>query len=223
MLRSLVFIFLLFSCSTAFAQDNFDVVQDSIDKAHESSKDFDSVFDKTLKKVEELRENETIRSSVEALKDVDDTSFGKVPWKEELSRLNDTGQLLVFVSFSMDDDLLRDYMEEASLFGARLVLRGIKDGDMGEAMSKMSSLMEGFDDNSPVQGISIDPRGFDLHDIKLVPSIVLSEKSYELCQTDPCVDVGNVDVMTGAVTLRYALEQFSKSGDNRALAKTILR
>lgn len=126
--------------------------------------------------------------------------------------------LYIFVSFSMPDSLIREYLQDALRFGGRVVVRGLVDGSMPKTQRKLASLIE--EDESRRIGASIDPRAFEAFDIQTVPAIALGEHSVKRCDTEECVvQAGLHDIIYGSVSVEYALEQFADSGDIKAKAR----
>ena len=131
------------------------------------------------------------------------------------------GELIVFLSLSMPEKLILEYMKEAETLNARLVIQGIVEGDLGETVKRMRRLMGDTQQN--VRGVSIDHRSFAYHGVTRVPTIILSEHSLLECIDESCPKgLGKVDKISGAVSLDYALNQFASRGDNPHLAKARL-
>lgn len=105
--------------------------------------------------------------------------------------------LLVFVSSSMSKESLKALSQEAKRYGGTLIVRGLKDNDF---KSTVSYFPESF---------LIDPELFLEFNVTTVPTFVLLEDDQS-------------DMMTGFVSLRYALEQFAKRGDLQHEAKAFL-
>jgi len=126
--------------------------------------------------------------------------------------------LYIFVSFSMPDPLIRDYLQDALRFGGRVVVRGLVDGSMPKTQQKLASLIE--EDESRRIGASVNPRAFEAFDIQVVPAIALGERSVKRCDTEDCVvQAGVHDIIYGSVSVQYALEEFASRGDVRAKAR----
>lgn len=105
-------------------------------------------------------------------------------------------ELYVFVSFSMPDTLIKQYVQEAKNYGAKVVIKGLIDNDFAKTQAYISKLLEGEQQG----GIQIDPELFKEHDIKTVPAILLKSAQ-------------NYDVVYGAVPIKYALELFQNAED----------
>jgi len=105
--------------------------------------------------------------------------------------------MLIFVSFSMPKDLLWRYQEQAKLYGARLVLRGLVENDFQKTIHSMDL------GGGKIMTLDINPMLFKDYGITKVPSIVIAggETSKEL-----------EDKFIGAISLRYALEESSVNG-----------
>jgi len=125
--------------------------------------------------------------------------------------------LYVFISFSMPDAMIRQYLQDALKYRGRVVIRGLINGSMMETTTKLASLIEKDEERSI--GAVIDPRAFEAFGITKVPAIALSEFPLKRCETDDCVmEVGRFDVIYGSVSVQYALEQFAGRGDVKKIA-----
>ena len=98
--------------------------------------------------------------------------------------------LYVFVSFSINDESLRSYFNEANSYGAKLVMRGlvgekVKRNRFAETKARMEKARINVD---------LDPNLFEQFGIKQVPAVVFvnSDKS--------------IKKISGHITLKKALE-----------------
>lgn len=128
-------------------------------------------------------------------------------------------QLLIFISLSMPDNMLREYQLDAAATGASLVMKGIKDGQ--NLQEFRTETLEGIFGSAGVQApVVIDPRQFDLFDISSVPTVVYT-KNYPNEEELPCneglscekLPKTSYSSISGGVTLSYALEQFKAAGE----------
>lgn len=142
--------------------------------------------------------------------------------------------LYVFVSHSMSAALIKSYLREAMWAHAALVVRGIpKEMKMGQYIRAV--LWPFMKDTSALGSFTIDPPLFDLYGIDKVPTIVWDETHImnRICTNTqktvtgprgkpvtykPCAPVSpeNYWKVSGAVTLDWALEQFSRAGAQQA-------
>ncbi len=129
--------------------------------------------------------------------------YGKVK-QESCSDGNQKKNLFIFVSFSMPQNLLKNYDDIARKLGAKLVIRGLKDNSFKETIQYLK--------NVKTSGImvDIDPTLFERFNVNLVPSFVLS-------------DGHSYDKLVGSISIVYALEKFANEGDLKLQAKDILR
>jgi type-F conjugative transfer system pilin assembly protein TrbC len=145
--------------------------------------------------------------------------------------------LYYFVSTSMPEELLRAYVIDAMWTGGTLVFRGVPpDRTLGEFVTKdLKNLIYGKGMSAM---LSIDPRLFDLYQIKTVPSIVLStDRTNVSCvgnqvsfryrkeslayRTCPPQDPNKYWKMEGAVTSYFALTEFKRAGAGAAADKRL--
>ncbi len=119
--------------------------------------------------------------------------------------------LMIFVSSSMPKDALKDLMIQAKQSGGILVLRGLV-GSLRNTQEYLANISR-----ENVSAI-IDPRLFDIFQVKLVPTFVVLSDVVQDCQENDCQFTPVHDRITGNITLKYALEQI-ESGQGDA-AKT---
>lgn len=112
--------------------------------------------------------------------------------------------LLIFVSFSMPDQLLIKLDAIARKAGGRLLIRGLKNNSFKETFAYIKQMQ--------AQGIAIDidPQAFEQFDVQIVPTFVLSEGF-------------KYDKIAGNISVHYVLEQFAQHGDLSSYAKKYLK
>ncbi|MDF2964749.1 MAG: hypothetical protein K0Q51_137 [Rickettsiaceae bacterium] len=130
----------------------------------------------------------------------------QIPVFKSLELKKPEAGLMVFVSHSMHENMLKDFIKEAEKYGATLVLRGFIDGSARKTAEYISSI-------SPEQSkasVVIHPHLFTEYKIDSVPTIIFAKK--ELCPPgSTCIP--RYDRMQGAVAIKYALSKFAASGD----------
>ena len=133
-----------------------------------------------------------------------------LPQEAKVSR-----EIYVFVSFSMGEKGLQATLEDAKRYGAQVVLKGFKDGSAKKTIAALMAMTE-----KTKYGLIIDPELFETFQVKMVPTIILSNRSRHM-------EDGNStplhDRISGNVTLKYALEQFASAGDLNAVASALLK
>ncbi len=142
--------------------------------------------------------------------------------EQQLTKLPDAG-LYIFVSHSMPKALLKSYLKEATKYKGVLVFKGLPNGSFKELFQLVKELTE--DDvthNSEVfgvdqAGVQIDDEAFESFGVTVVPTIVLSRSKSTIeellpTESDPSLKP-SYDSIVGNVGIKYALEQFSSSGD----------
>ncbi len=112
--------------------------------------------------------------------------------------------LMIFVSSSIPKSALKDLMIQAKQAGGILVFRGI----VGSLRNTQEFLADISREN--VSAI-IDPRLFDIFQIKLVPTFVVLSSTTHDCLEKDCQFTPAHDRISGNITLKYALEQISDS------------
>jgi len=110
-------------------------------------------------------------------------------------------KLMVFISFSMPDEAIKELLIESQKYNAGLVIQGLKNDSFDETIKKISSLIEKA---GSVGGIQIDPSLFNKYNVKEVPTYILKENtSYD----------SKYDSLIGASGLSHAIEIFKKHGE----------
>src|SRR5690606_12848425 len=129
--------------------------------------------------------------------------------------------LYYFLSWSKPLEMLRSYVIESMWAGGTIVLRGIPPGRaLGDFVTKDLTLLAY---GKHAANISIDPRLYDVYEVKHVPTIVFTTVRQNMqCQgvnpvsfqfegknlafdTCPPLDPASYRKLSGAVTTNYAL------------------
>lgn len=124
--------------------------------------------------------------------------------------------LIIFVSSSIPRNSLKDLMIQAKQSGGILVFRGV----IGSLKNTQEFLAEISRENVSV---IIDPRLFDIFQVKLVPTFVVLSNATQECIENNCQFTPRHDRITGNITLKYALEQIEAAkGDAGSTATEYL-
>lgn len=112
------------------------------------------------------------------------------------------GQLYYFISFSMSDSLIKNYLQEAALNKGILVLRGISPGmNLHDfLLQKLLPLLQDPENSQAAYGnIEINPNLFKQYTITQVPTLVyvMDEKHYWKV-SGPVTGVWAVDLFKSA-------------------------
>lgn len=163
----------------------------------------------SLKKVEALLKDEDFQNVVENLQD-------KTPILETSQHVQDKfrGEVLIFVSFSMGEKALLNIAEEAKRYGATLVLRGFYKNSYKKTVHALQKII-----SKTGQGFSIDPELYTLFEIQAVPTFILT-KPFGMNGSERTFTPLH-DKLQGHVSLRYALETFTKGGDLKGIAQAL--
>ena len=122
---------------------------------------------------------------------------------------------LIFISFSMSEELIKNYIAEAKLYGGVLVLRGLINNSLKETVGKLKEIEGNNDKNNKKSNHSsiIPPHLFKLYDVKQVPAIVISKDNAGcILKYDDCSALYEYDKIYGSVTIEYVLEEVKRSG-----------
>lgn len=209
LLYKLIILLALNSASPAIAS-NLEGITDQITaKIAKESDQFKEIVTQNEKRVIDEREfykdlvsktNEALGAGAKALekgvRHLSENSIVKQIIKNhKLNKEPKTNQgLMIFVSFSMPNELLWSYMEQAKHYNGRLVIRGLVENSFKKTIQAMD-----LGENRKLV-LDVNPKAFKEFNVAQVPSIVLSNgKQY--------------DKFTGSVSVSYALEEIKSKGD----------
>lgn len=115
---------------------------------------------------------------------------------------------LIFVSFSMPPDELKQRVQDAAALNIPVVIRGMVNGDMRATANAVAGLVK----ESNTGGVQIDPTTFRQYNITAVPVLIVA-----------CGNQGDkVDRLQGDLTLYQALKRVAEEGDCAQTAKNLL-
>lgn len=206
MLRALILI-ILSICSMNVLGSFFAISEKDIEFAEKVQAQVQKIVNKGLKEkyqeFEQISKNTATAQNDKTL-DVADTSTVLD---------DDNTRLRIFVSSSMSLNLLRSYYKEAQRYGGHLVFNGLPNGSFKELLKLAQEIVEGND----IGGIEIDDEAFKKFKVQQVPMIVLSREVDNLFDVEGAVT--RYDSIQGAVSIKYALEEFAIRGDMSKEAK----
>lgn len=137
------------------------------------------------------------------------------------------GRLYIFISTSMPEELILAYARDAMWSGAGLVVRGVPPHmTLQDYLRKR--VAEWVRNKGATANVDIDPRLFDLYQVKVAPTIVFTTAEDPLfnlaCVTDPVTwqgtslktcseaDPAKYWKIEGAVTMTWALDTMRAEG-----------
>lgn len=130
--------------------------------------------------------------------------------------------LFIAVSLSMPQASLNRLAEQATKTGGRLTIRGLIDNSLKKTVEATADMVKAH----PGLQFEIDPRVFQRYRIQRVPTFVLAlgDPSDPSCKSK-CDASDQFVIVSGDVSLAYALEQISRHGPARfqRLAQTQLK
>lgn len=127
------------------------------------------------------------------------------------------GRLLIFISFSMPKELIKSLIVEGEKIGAVFVLRGLIDGSIKKTQNEFYNLMSDHQ-----VGAMINPELFKTFGISRVPSFVIYSNAKQNPLNMGCKIAPDFVALSGAVTIKYALEQMSTRSSLSSLASNYL-
>jgi type-F conjugative transfer system pilin assembly protein TrbC len=120
-------------------------------------------------------------------------------------------KLYVFISFSMPESMIHDYLREAKRFPQYdpvAVIRGIPENENLESF--IFNKLRHFVATDKTVPIQLDPRLFDAYGINAAPTLILADEPYT-CLQNPCQLAENYTEMKGGVSLLHFLTQSGES------------
>ncbi len=132
----------------------------------------------------------------------------KIP---DTEKAESSGQILIFVSSSMSQTSLLQWMTQAKKIGATLVVRGFVNNSLPATKEWLRNLLEQMPDKKG--GIAIDPVAFETYGISQVPAVVATTKIIR-CLPNANNETPAFDVVYGNVNLREALKAIAEKGES---------
>lgn len=117
------------------------------------------------------------------------------------------GDLLIFVSFSLPEPVLRALVEQAARSGAVLVMRGFHRNSIKQTLPLVRAAL-----GSHKVAWQIDPRLFRAFDVRAVPSFALTAPHAlaSSCAREVCERPARWASIAGNVSVHHALEQLGR-------------
>lgn len=162
----------------------------------------------------QLQQKELINRAITKVENQDFFSPQSIPYPQTSTNT----WLFIFISSSMPESSIKNYIKAAQQTGARLVLNGLIDNDLPKTLKTISQW--GEKDNF-FEHILIDPIAYERFAIKQVPTIVLTQADYPCPGTTECIMV-SIDRISGDISLDFALREFAQEGDLKNEAKHYL-
>lgn len=117
----------------------------------------------------------------------------------------DAPAVILFVSFSMPEDDLRERVKDAADQGVSVTLRGMVNGDMRQTGTRIAQLVK----ETNKGGMQIDPLAFRRYGVNAVPTVIVQ------CGKQS-------DRVRGDITLHEALKKVAADGDCADFADRVL-
>jgi conjugal transfer pilus assembly protein TrbC len=92
-------------------------------------------------------------------------------------------EAILFASFSMPAQSLRQMMQEATEYGLTIVFRGFVNNSVFDTRAKLEEV---FGEDEVGEAFAIDPTLFRRFDITSVPVLVVLADSLDVCETPAC-------------------------------------
>ena len=134
----------------------------------------------------------------------------------------DEARMLIFASFSMPPESLRQVMRDAERFHAQVVFRGFVRNSVFKTEEALISV---FGDLAEVESFAIDPTLFTRFKVAAVPVYVVLAEPVGVCETQGCAEdaLPAHDRISGNIPIGAALQIVSGArGDATEVARTLL-
>ena len=130
---------------------------------------------------------------------------------------------LLFISFSMPDEMILELASEAEKFGISVVLKGLVEGDFRKTFEKIALLHEKENQlNTIISGFLINPIWFEQFEIKSVPTLVVTQRPLECTNQSACKNQP-YDAIAGNLKIKKSLQLIAEQGEHmQGLAQKIL-
>lgn len=129
--------------------------------------------------------------------------------------LKSNAELYVFITLGMKPNNIQSLIKEAKRYGAKVVIRGLKDNSFMETAQFLRKIAK-----EASEGVIIDPTLFRKYNIQIVPTFILA-KNHTLFEGEK-YDLA-YDQLEGNITIQYALEKMKANGDLAQVAEEILK
>ena len=150
---------------------------------------------------------QTPQMSQAGRKDFMDLATGKRRLTKILPKKKD--DLMIFVSFSMPPDMLKEYSKQAKEYGAVLVLRGFYQNSLKETQTQALEV-------NPVGAEwDIAPATYKKFKIDHVPAIVLADSSDQSVLENGCAREGDYLRVDGNISIHQALVVMKQYGNGK--------
>ena len=143
-------------------------------------------------KVKAIKENKDFFGDIEKLK----KKSGRV-----------SGRRYVFLSFSMPDKVIKEYMKESVVIGYLPVFKGFMEGNYAKTIWYLKEIME-----STKSGAEINPNVFKEFNIQEVPSFVMAEGNMSCYESNSCKG-GRYNKIAGNIGISGAIREMEKKGE----------
>jgi len=114
---------------------------------------------------------------------------------------DDNDSVMVFVSFSMPDASIQQWLDAAHRYHASVLIRGLVNNSFRNTTAKVLSLVKDTEGQKAKTGVSLDPVAFQKYNINRVPAVVVTHGDA-------------FDVIYGEVSLRFALNKIADRDDS---------
>jgi conjugal transfer pilus assembly protein TrbC len=132
---------------------------------------------------------------------------------------NSDVDLMIFVSFSMPPDILKELSRQADEAGAVMVIRGFKDGKLSRTQQAIRAV------NEAGAEWDIHPDAFKMFKIKTVPTFVVANANASSVLSDGCSPEVSYGSVAGNMSVDLALGTIQRRGSAQAaqMAETRLK
>lgn len=206
----------------------FSILGNALNVAHaeETVKDMQSKAENMAKTVDKLKASESFKTLQNKIQLQQQEVLNKARVKAESKYFSlpshnpslESTCLFIFISSSMPENSIKNYIKSAKKTGARLVLNGLIENDLPKTLKTVASW--GTEEISP-DDVIIDPVAYERFSVHNIPTIILAQAEYPCPGTTEC-STSFVDKISGDITLDFALRKFLEKGDLKEEAQKYL-
>ncbi len=183
-----------------------------------ASIDIDSLIRQQEEKIDQVSEDEwfktTLKDSIAKVKKIDLEDIKKKNAEilknakpcHLFSDHNPDHEINIFISFSAPMRMWKEYSSSLEKVGGAFIVRGLPNNSFQEFAKTILKLRN----NGVSAPILIDPSSFEKHQINVFPTFVLKDDTKS-------------DMVSGTISLDYALTLFSERGDTANAEKYLLK
>ena len=132
-------------------------------------------------------------------------------------RAQQRSQLLVFLTLSMPDASLKEWVAATHDASGTAMIRGFHQNKLSSTIHQISEI---HSDDELQGGFQVDPSTFRHFGITAAPTVIILADPLPPCKSQGCVDdrIPQFDIIRGNTTLDYAIQRLATEGNAAHMA-----